>query len=160
MPHKRNPAGSAIALAAAARVPGLVSAYLSGMVQEHERAVGGLQAEWPTIAGVIEGTGSALGALCDVVEGLTIDAERMRTNIANTRGAIYSEKAVMLLAEQHGRSKAQELVAQAIASGKPLREAMTSLLTPEQIETIDVAEDYLGASEIFRRQLLDEENAQ
>ena len=37
MPHKRNPAASAIALAAANRTPGLVAAFLAGMVQEHER---------------------------------------------------------------------------------------------------------------------------
>ncbi len=44
MPHKRNPAGCAVALAAATRVPGLVSAFLSGMPQEHERGVGGWHA--------------------------------------------------------------------------------------------------------------------
>jgi 3-carboxy-cis,cis-muconate cycloisomerase len=160
MPHKRNPAGSTIALAAATRVPGLVSAYLSGMVQEHERAAGGMQAEWQTIAGVVEATGSALSGIVSAIDGLTVNAARMRVNIANTKGAIYSEKAVMWLAESHGRAGATELVAKAIASGMPLREALATLLIPEQIETIDKPEDYLGSSEIFRLQLLAEEDAQ
>ena len=54
MPHKRNPAGCAMALAAATRVPGLVAAFLSGMVQEHERGVGGWHAEAPTVAAVVQ----------------------------------------------------------------------------------------------------------
>ena len=57
MPHKRNPAGCAVALAAATRLPGLVAAFLTGMVQEHERAVGGWHAEWPTIAAAVQTTG-------------------------------------------------------------------------------------------------------
>src|SRR6266536_363688 len=40
MPHKRNPVSAAVALAAATRVPGLVSTMLSAMVQEDERGVG------------------------------------------------------------------------------------------------------------------------
>jgi 3-carboxy-cis,cis-muconate cycloisomerase len=81
MPHKRNPAGSARALAAATRTPGLVAAYLTGMVQEHERAAGGWQAEWPTLAALIQTTGAASEAMADVTEGLTVDRERMRQNM-------------------------------------------------------------------------------
>ena len=81
MPHKRNPAGSVRALAAATRAPGLVAAYLTGMVQEHERAAGGWQAEWPTLAALIQTTGAASEAMADVTEGLTVDPERMRKNM-------------------------------------------------------------------------------
>ena len=81
MPHKRNPAACAIALAAAARTPGLVASFLFAMVQEHERAAGGWQSEWPTLAAIVQTTGSALGAMTGAIEGLTVDAERMRTNL-------------------------------------------------------------------------------
>jgi 3-carboxy-cis,cis-muconate cycloisomerase len=81
MPHKRNPAGCARALAAAVRAPGLVGAYLTGLVQEHERAVGGWQAEWPTLAALIQTTGAASEAMAGVAEGLTVDRERMRRNM-------------------------------------------------------------------------------
>ena len=81
MPHKRNPAGCARALAAAVRTPGLVAAYLAGMVQEHERAAGGWQAEWPTLAALIQATGAASEAMAGVAEGLTVDPERMRRNM-------------------------------------------------------------------------------
>ena len=73
MPHKRNPAGCARALAAATRLPGLVAAFLTGMVQEHERAVGGWHAEWPTVAAVVQTTGAAVAAAAQVLEGLSVD---------------------------------------------------------------------------------------
>ena len=41
MPHKRNPAGSVVALAAS----------FAAMAQEHERGAGGWQAEWPIRSG-------------------------------------------------------------------------------------------------------------
>ena len=81
MPRKRNPAGCARALAAAVRTPGLVAAFLAGMGQEHERAVGGWQAEWPTLAALVQATGAASEAMANVAEGLTVDAERMRRNM-------------------------------------------------------------------------------
>lgn len=80
MPGKRNPSGSVVVLAAAARVPGLVAAFLGAMPQEHERAAGGWQSEWPLVAGVMESTASALTAIVDVVDGLTVDPARMGTN--------------------------------------------------------------------------------
>jgi len=82
MPHKRNPAGCTRTLAAAVRTPGLVAAFLTGMVQEHERAAGGWQAEWPTLAALIQATGAASEAMAGVAEGLTIDRERMQRNMA------------------------------------------------------------------------------
>src|SRR5262249_5096313 len=56
MPHKHNPVGSTLALATAQRMPGLLSSFLSMMVQEHERAPGGGQARGPTIAGSMSRT--------------------------------------------------------------------------------------------------------
>ena len=169
MPNKQNPAGCAIALAAANRVPGLVSAFLSGMVQEHERAVGGWQAEWPTLAAVIEATASALAAMVSVLEGLTVYPDRMRANLAATQGAVFAEKVSLLLAAKLGRDEAHALVAdaarEAAETARPMREILqrtpgiASLLTAEQIENIDRPNDYLGAAEEFRRQLLGDQDA-
>src|SRR5207344_380448 len=49
MPQKRNPVGCAAILAAAMRAPGLAATMLSSMPQEHERGLGGWQAEWATL---------------------------------------------------------------------------------------------------------------
>jgi 3-carboxy-cis,cis-muconate cycloisomerase len=88
MPEKRNPAGSVVALAAAARVPGLVAAYLSAMAQEHERAAGGWQSEWPTVAATVEATGSALAAMADTVRTLKVNTERMHANVGQKEIAL------------------------------------------------------------------------
>ena len=110
MPHKRNPAACAVVLAAATRLPGLVAAFLTGMVQEHERAVGGWHAEWPTIAAAVQTTGSALAAMAGVAGGLSVDPDRMRANIERTNGAIFAERAMMLLTPALGKESAHRLV--------------------------------------------------
>ncbi len=84
MPHKRNPAGCVIALAAATRVPGLVASFLAAMVQEHERGAGGWQAEWPVLTDIVQSMGSALAAMRGVIEGLTVFPDRMRENVGKT----------------------------------------------------------------------------
>src|SRR6185312_3093947 len=86
MPHQRNPVGCAIALAAATRVPALVSSYLSAMVQEHERGVGGSQAEWPIAVDIVQATGTAASSIAEVSEGLIVDPVRMQDNLRSTKG--------------------------------------------------------------------------
>ncbi len=164
MPQKRNPAGCAVALAAATRVPGLVAAFLSGMLQQHERGVGGGHAEMPTIAALVQATGAALSAVARVAEELQIDPARVRANIDATRGTMLSERAVVLLAPLLGREAAQTLVAgaaaDAVAQGSTLREALaatrplTDRRPPVDLTSLDDPDAYLGAAEHFRTQLL------
>src|SRR5260370_24550786 len=45
MPHKRNPVGAALVLSAAARAPNLAPPIVAPLPPEHERALGGWQAE-------------------------------------------------------------------------------------------------------------------
>ena len=168
MPHKRNPAGCVVALAAATRMPGLVAAFLSGMVQEHERAAGGWQAEWPTIAAAVQCTGSAAASMAAVAGTLEVHADRMRANIEKTNGAIFAERATALIAARAGKDAAQTLVRQALArsreTGRTFREALAGLseaaaqLSAEQLATIDTPDAYLGAAEVLRVRLLSESN--
>jgi 3-carboxy-cis,cis-muconate cycloisomerase len=167
MPHKRNPAACAVALAASARLPGLVAAFLSAMVQEHERGVGGWHAEWPTLAAAVQTTGSALAAMADAAGELSVDPERMRANIARTNGAIFAERAMMLMVASLGHESAHRLVSEALAhsreTGTSFRDALMRLpdvvraIPPDMLATIDVPEDYLGAAEELRKQLLNPE---
>lgn len=59
MPHKRNPVGCAAVLSAGVKAPHLVATLFSGMVQEHERALGGWQAEWDVLPELAVITGGA-----------------------------------------------------------------------------------------------------
>jgi 3-carboxy-cis,cis-muconate cycloisomerase len=83
MPHKRNPVAAVSALACAQRVPGLVATILAGMAQEHERAAGAWQAEWPTLLELLRSTGSAVAWIAELAQGLEVDADRMAANLAH-----------------------------------------------------------------------------
>ncbi len=166
MPQKRNPAGCAVVLAASVRLPSLVSAFLTGMVQEHERAVGGWHAEWPTMAAAVQTTGSALSAMADVADGLEVFPDRMRENLERTKGTIFAERAMVLLSPRAGKDVAHEIVSEALeqvrATGRTFRESLRAVrgidrwITAEQLSTIDRPEEYLGAAERFRVALLAE----
>lgn len=164
MPQKRNPIGCALTLAAAHRVPGMVASFLSAMIQEHERATGGWQAEWPTIAGIIQATGLAAASMAETLEGLTVDPAQMRRNIDATHGAIFAERAMMLLAPHLGRDIAHKLVEQAVRKSieqkRHLRDVLgempevTRLLDRKILENLEVPEEYLGVADVFRSRLL------
>jgi len=132
MPHKRNPVGCAAVLTVAVRVPPLVATMLSGMVQEHERALGGWQAEWDTLPQIVTLAAGALRQMGEVVSGLQVDAARMRANLDLTHGLILGEAAMLELGGCIGRLPAHHLVEQAsrraVAQGSSLREALAQTL--------------------------------
>ena len=82
MAHKRNATGCQVALSAAVRAPGLAATVFSAMPQEHERGLGGWQAEAPVLAELFCLAHGALAAMLPVIAGLEIDAERMQANLA------------------------------------------------------------------------------
>jgi 3-carboxy-cis,cis-muconate cycloisomerase len=164
MPHKRNPVGSALALAAAQRVPGLVATFLSAMVQEHERAVGSWQAEWPVVAGVMQSTGLAAASMAEAAEGFTVDAERMRANIDATRGVVFAERAMILLGSKLGRDVAHKVLEDAtrksVTQVRHLAEVLAEMpeiaahIDGAALRQLEVPGQYLGSAEAFRRALL------
>jgi 3-carboxy-cis,cis-muconate cycloisomerase len=164
MPHKRNPAGCAIVLAAATRVPGLVGTCLSSMLQEHERAVGGWHAEAPTIVAVVETTGSAMAAAADIAEGLSVHGHRMGANIDATHGVVFAERATLLASAALGKDVATRLVSAAVhetmRSGRLFADVVQSMpelavvFKPDVLRGLTTPGDYLGSAERFRRQLL------
>ena len=166
MPHKQNPAGCAIVLAAATRLPGLVSSSLAGLVQEHERSAGGWHAEWPVVADALQTTGSALEAARDIAEGLTADAARMRANLEATRGAVVSEWLSILAARSVGRDQAGAItqgVLARVSEGVSLEVAAAEIpafrdaLSADELRALGDPSAYLGQAEQFRRRLLEEE---
>ena len=130
LPHKRNPVGCAAALAAATRVPALVSTMLSGMTNEHERALGGWQAEWETLPDIASLCAGALTQMRDVVEGLVVDVARMRANMDATRGLVMAEPVALALAGHTGRAQAHAIVEAAchtaMAEGRTLLQVLQS----------------------------------
>jgi 3-carboxy-cis,cis-muconate cycloisomerase len=142
MPQKRNPVGCATVLATAIRLPALVSVLLSAMTQEHERGLGGWQAEWETLPEVFLLTSGALSQMRQVVVGLRVDKERMWANLDATGGLGYAEAVSNALAPAIGRSAAHELVESACqrASGEGRHLLEVILSAAEITEHLSAAE--------------------
>ncbi|ALM84158.1 3-carboxy-cis,cis-muconate cycloisomerase [Bordetella sp. N] len=135
MPHKRNPVGCAAVLTVATRVPGLVATMFAAMPQEHERALGGWQAEWDTLPQIVTLTAGALRQMGEVAAGLQVDAARMRANVDITGGLILGEAYMLALGDRLGRLPAHHLVEQAsrtaAATGVTLRQALQDRLAED-----------------------------
>ena len=156
MPHKHNPVGSVVALAAATRVPGLVSTMLAATILDHERGIGGWHAEWETLADIVTLTGGSLYQMSGVVSELQIDDDAMRKNLQRTHGQIMAEAVATELAEHLGRANAYMIVeracAKAAADGTELRDALasdarvTQALPIADVESLLIPRNYLGSS--------------
>ena len=85
MPHKQNPVRAVTAITAAIRAPGLVATMIAAMPQEHERAAGGWQAEWETLADLIRVTLESAGAIADTLGDLQLDPAAMREHLGLAR---------------------------------------------------------------------------
>jgi 3-carboxy-cis,cis-muconate cycloisomerase len=154
MPQKRNPVGSMRARACARIAAGHASVLTGALEQEHERAAGAWQAEWEALSGALVFAGGAAAAIADALEGLEVDAARMRANLDLTGGLVCSERVSHLLAERLGHAAAHDLVADAtrrVVDGMSFRAALlgdarVGLTTAELDAALDPA-TYLGAAE-------------
>jgi 3-carboxy-cis,cis-muconate cycloisomerase len=164
MPHKRNPVGAVGLVACAQRGPGLVATMLGAMAQEHERGAGNWQAEWETLLELLRLTASASAIARELLSGLEVDPEKMRTDMDLTGGLVMSESVAAALAPSVGRADAQQLVEKAarrsVESGLRFREVLFELPQVRDGlggEGLDAALDpagYLGvAGELIDRAL-------
>ena len=148
MPQKRNPVGSALALACARQVHAQAMVLIGALPQEHERALGAWHAEWPALSGALAFAGGAAEAARRALDGLEVDADRMRANLELSGGLVMAEQASFLLAEKLGRREAREIVTEAAersrATGRPLGEELGADLDVG----LDPA-DYLGSAGAF-----------
>ncbi|MBV8945825.1 MAG: hypothetical protein JOZ95_10415 [Solirubrobacterales bacterium] len=162
MPHKRNPVGAVALVACAQRGPGLVATMLAAMAQEHERGAGAWQAEWETLLELLRLTGSAAAIAKELLAGLEVDLEKMRSDMDITGGLVMSESVAAALAKSLGRSDAQNLVEAAARRSVDERRGFRDVLLelPEVTEALgadglDIALDpagYLGVtSELIDR---------
>ncbi|MEK9968622.1 MAG: 3-carboxy-cis,cis-muconate cycloisomerase, partial [Ferrovibrio sp.] len=136
MPHKRNPVAAAAILAAATRVPHLAGSLLSGMVQEHERGLGGWQAEWQVLPELVLLSAGALAHMVETIEGLDVRPETMRANLDTTDGLIMAEAVAMALGVKLGKQDAHHLVEaaskRALAEKRHLRDVLADDKTVAQ----------------------------
>jgi 3-carboxy-cis,cis-muconate cycloisomerase len=154
MPHKRNPVGCAAVLTAAIRAPGLVATVFAGMVQEHERALGGWQAEWEALPDLARLTGGALAQIKDLVAGIEVNPGRLAANLDITHGLILGEAVMLALGDAIGRLDAHHLVEQAsktaVKEGRSLLDVLsaeagvTAHLSTAELESLLDPANYVG----------------
>lgn len=154
MPHKRNPVGSAVMIAAATRAPGLVATMLSAMPQEHERSLGLWHAEWETLPELCCLVAGALQQARVAVPALELDEARMAANLELTRGLVLAEAISIALAQRIGRDAAHHEVErcckQAVAEGRHLRAVLadnpvvTGHFTADELDRLLDPAHYLG----------------
>jgi 3-carboxy-cis,cis-muconate cycloisomerase len=159
MPHKRNPTASMVAMSAAHQLPGLIGTLSGSLIQEHERAAGRWQAEWPVLRSIFMQTHAILGAMIEAIEGLKVFPERMQENIERLNGLVFAEGLMLQLARPMGRGAAHKLVdslvAKAIAEKRHLRDV--ALAAPEVTAHLSAAaigatfdpRGYLGSAGAF-----------
>jgi 3-carboxy-cis,cis-muconate cycloisomerase len=169
MPQKRNPIASEYILAAARNVQALVPVMQGAMAQDHERATGPWQTEALALPQAFVLTHGALLHARAIAEGLVVDANRMRANLAITHGLIVAEAVMMGLAPHLGRGEAHHVVKHAcdlaLAERIPLAEALardptvTNKLSRADIERLTDPGRYLGSTQAFIDRVLKQEAA-
>lgn len=166
MPHKQNPVRAVTAIAAAVRAPGMVATMLSAMPQEHERAAGGWQAEWPTLADLIAVTQQSADAIAGALGDLRVDASEMREHLAIRGGVAMAEALSAALASHVSRKDAMALVEKLVRTAehdrRSLREVATAhpevtrWLAPADVERALDPENFLGSAQLFIERVLRE----
>jgi 3-carboxy-cis,cis-muconate cycloisomerase len=124
MPQKRNPISSCYIHGAISVVRQHAAALMDAMVADHERSTGPWEIEWIVLPEAFCLTAGALRQARLVVEGLEVDADRMRANLEMTNGLVVSEAVMMGLGPHMGRERAHDVVydicREAIRSNRPL----------------------------------------
>jgi 3-carboxy-cis,cis-muconate cycloisomerase len=134
------------------------------MAQEHQRAAGGWQAEWVSLAGALAFTGGAAASLRETLEHLQVKPDRMARNLELSGGLLLGEAFAYLLAPFVGRPAAQRLVRDAAAraqeSGCSLAdelaadEDVTEHLDPATLERTLDPRRYLGSAVALTERVL------
>jgi adenylosuccinate lyase len=131
MPHKRNPI-KAEQIAGLARVlRGNAQAALENVALWHERDISHSSVERIILPDSTTLLDHMQRRAIGLVEGMVVDAERMRENLELTHGALFSQR-VLLALVQNGMTRddayrvVQRLAQQALAERTPMRELLAA----------------------------------
>ncbi len=156
MPQKRNPISCCYIHAAVSVVRQHAAALMDAMIADHERSTGPWEIEWIVLPEAFCLLAGALKQARFVLQGLEVDAARMRANIDITNGLVMSEAVMMGLGPYIGREYAHDLVYDlcraALRDDRPLLDLLAE--HPEISRHVDRAQlaawcdpaNYLGQS--------------
>ena len=129
MPHKQNPIRSEQVSGLARVLRGNAVAALEDVALWHERDISHSSVERVIIPDSTILLDHMQQRVLGLIEGMVVDAERMRTNLDLTCGALFSQRVLLALVERGmARDDAyrvvQRLAQQAVDSARPLRELL------------------------------------
>jgi adenylosuccinate lyase len=105
MPHKKNPIISERICGLARIVRAQVTPVLEGIPLWHERDISHSSVERIALPDASIATDYLLHLTARLVEGLTVDKERMRANLELTNGLVYTGAVLLELVEKRGMSR-------------------------------------------------------
>jgi 3-carboxy-cis,cis-muconate cycloisomerase len=159
MPQKRNPISSCYIHAQISVVRQHAAALMDAMVADHERSTGPWEIEWIVLPESFCLMAGALKQSRFILEGLEVDAERMRANIDITGGLVMSEAVMMGLGPYIGREVAHDLVydicREAVKQKRPLLDLLcenaqiSAHLDRPALARLCDPENYLGQSGVM-----------
>jgi adenylosuccinate lyase len=111
MPHKRNPVGCEQVAGLARVLRSHAGAALEDIALWHERDISHSSVERIILPDATILLDYLLAQMTRILEGLTVDAERMRENLERSYGLVYSQRVLLALAEAGlARQAAYEIV--------------------------------------------------
>ncbi len=164
MPHKRNPVACAAILTAAQRTPGLMATLYASQLQQHERALGGWQAEWETLPELITLVGGRWRKARRWCATCRFSRRKCAPISISPTGLIMAEAVTLALAEFIGKAEAhhhiEALCRQALDRHYPLVDLLAAdpqvsqYLSRERLTTLLDPATATGSAERFVRQVL------
>ncbi len=159
MPQKRNPISCLYIHANISVARQHAAALMDAMVADHERSTGPWEIEWISVSEIFCLISGALKQTKFVLQGLEVDAQRMRANMDITNGLVMSEAVMMGLGPYLGREYAHDLVydlcRQALKENRPLIDILEEHpeinrhVTREQLEHLCNPVNHVGQAGVM-----------
>ena len=164
MPHKRNPVLAERVCGLARLIRAQFVPLLEGVPLWHERDISHSSVERVALPDAAIATDYLLHITIRLVEGLTVNADRMRSNLESTGGLVYTSAVLLELVDsgmsrEDAYSLTQEAAMRTWQEGTPFREALRDAaksrgasLDEARLDAVADPERYLGnLSGVFER---------
>jgi adenylosuccinate lyase len=159
MPHKRNPERCEQVVVMAKLAAAQAGIAFAGMMGDHERDSRTLRVEWACVPDVSHYTLSAAAIMGELLAGMTVHVDRLRSNTREVADQLASERLMLALGARIGKQTAHERVYElsqrAYEDRRSLRELLDQtpdlavLLEPDEVARIFDPAQYLGASALL-----------
>jgi adenylosuccinate lyase len=146
MPHKKNPIRSERVAGLARLIRGYVTPVTEGIPLWHERDISHSSTERVALPDAAIATDYLLNLTTGLINGLVVDADRMRANLESTGGLLYSS-AVLLelvssgLSREDGYALVQAAAMRTWDTGTPFRDTLSDEAKTRGITLDDAAID-------------------